>query len=558
MSQKKTQSKKISKKSLKKMEKYLEEKEGLFEDKKDKLISDFYLNDMWTVSTGRKSKAMNELTLPNPFQVVYDFIKEKGLKLYGGQALHEHLKRYKEGFYKGYKFPDYDVFSPNAWEHAKELANKLYDMGFDFVDAKGSILNDEQHQTYKVGVDMMYILDLTQSGCTPEQLKNKDCDECGKDKQNKCFSLFNEIPVNNLLNYNPKKNKPKTYHETYDFKKDKAIYPNKIFVCDPDWLKISMYRELSEPLSNPSRLPKVGKRLELFKHYFEYDHSKCSQNDYEKEVNRDIKPVLKTISEFIIENKLINFGASAFNMFVGKSKNSGSIMISDYKVYSGGISGIYLIEKIKNILSNNFKHLKFNTQEKIEYWKEIDTFSYTLSVSNDRKLKYNNILTIVENDTCMPYIQYNNIRYVTIDRLKYILFRAVSLPEIYKITEENPKNYECMLSHLLKIEKKYTTKHKTHKNMKKLERSKFRRFSGRCQGDEIGKIIPNLMGMWGDKIQVLKKTKFILDAPKKGYMTKIYPIPEKELKLPYKPMEARIKQHIKYHKNLSKKYKGKK
>ena len=134
--------KKISKRNLKNLEKYLSNKSDIFEDKKDKFVSDFYLNDMWTVTKGRKSQDFKDISLPNPFEVVYDFIKEKGLKLYGGQALHEHLKRYKQGFYKAYKFPDYDVFSPNAWEHAKELANKLYDMCFDFVDAKGIILND--------------------------------------------------------------------------------------------------------------------------------------------------------------------------------------------------------------------------------------------------------------------------------------------------------------------------------------------------------------------------------------------------------------------------------
>ena len=33
-----------------------------------------------------------------------------------------------------------------------------------FVEAKGSVLNDSAHQTYKVGVGMTYVLDLTQEG----------------------------------------------------------------------------------------------------------------------------------------------------------------------------------------------------------------------------------------------------------------------------------------------------------------------------------------------------------------------------------------------------------
>ena len=43
-----------------------------------------------------------------------NFIKEKGLKLYGGLALNELLKKYKKPFYGKNEFPDYDVFSPDA------------------------------------------------------------------------------------------------------------------------------------------------------------------------------------------------------------------------------------------------------------------------------------------------------------------------------------------------------------------------------------------------------------------------------------------------------------
>ena len=34
-----------------------------------------------------------EDNLPNPFNVVEQYIMEKGLKLYGGQAIHEYIKK---------------------------------------------------------------------------------------------------------------------------------------------------------------------------------------------------------------------------------------------------------------------------------------------------------------------------------------------------------------------------------------------------------------------------------------------------------------------------------
>ena len=46
-----------------------------------------------------------------------------------------------------------------------------------------------------------------------------------------------------------------------------------MFVCSPDWLKISMYLEMTQPLQDPKRLEKVFKRLQLFEDKFKY--SKC-------------------------------------------------------------------------------------------------------------------------------------------------------------------------------------------------------------------------------------------------------------------------------------------
>ena len=110
-------------KSQKQLDKYIDEKADLFDSIKNKQ----YVTDMLGL--------FKDEGLPNPFDVVRDFIQEKGLKLYGGQALHEHLKNGKP-IYDKYEFPDYDVFSPDAWNHAKELSDRLFNMGFFFVETK--------------------------------------------------------------------------------------------------------------------------------------------------------------------------------------------------------------------------------------------------------------------------------------------------------------------------------------------------------------------------------------------------------------------------------------
>ena len=44
-------------------------------------------------------------------------------------------------------------------------------------------------------------------------------------------------------------------------------------------------------------------------------------------------------------------------------------------------------------------------------------------------------------------------------------------------------------------------------------------------------------------ISIWENTKFILDEPKQGYITKVYPTPGDNIKLPYRPAEARRKKY---------------
>ena len=97
-------------------------------------------------------------------------------------------------------------------------------------------------------------LDLTQVGCSQQQLKTNQCRECGN-LNGKCYSLFNNIPAIDIL-----KQSNKEYTETYDYNKEISLYPNKMFVCSPDWLKTSMYLEMSQPFNDPPGLVKISER----------------------------------------------------------------------------------------------------------------------------------------------------------------------------------------------------------------------------------------------------------------------------------------------------------
>lgn len=519
---------------LKNLKKLLEERAKKFTKIKEKNDTKI-LMDFWKKEYGQ-----------NPLDIVVDFIKEKGLKLYGGKALHEHLKKFKRGFYASHEFPDYDVFSPNAWQHAKELANRLHDAGFDYVEAKGSILNDEVHQTYKVGVSLVYVLDLTQLGCVRDKLISGKCDGCGIDREGKCIDTFNYVPANNLLDYKPHKRKETVERKTYDYTTDKGLYPNSLFVCSPDYLKISMNRELSEPLSQPDRLPKVGTRNHLFNHFFKHDASICDPEAYKVSVDKKWKKVLDTIGKWVNKNKLIHFGATSYNFFVKglKTPHYGAINVADYEVYSP-LSEEHA-NKLLELLEKKYPNYKFKLNRKEQYWKEVDYLSIEILVSDNDK-DYNLLIELVDHDKCMPYVQYKGVRYASIDRMKYHFMRASVMRPLVEQGDLNIKNYECMITTLLEIQKKLKTKSK----------SKYRNIISKCSGDEVSKIVQNLKIKSIQKKLQLQKTKYILDSPKKGYISKITPMPSGELKLPYYPELQKLKKYYTQKRVLTRKGKYK-
>ena len=64
--------------------------------------------------------------------IVEEFIKRKKLICYGGTAINNILPKKAQFYDKKFELPDYDVFSPNAIDDAKELTDIFYKKGFLF------------------------------------------------------------------------------------------------------------------------------------------------------------------------------------------------------------------------------------------------------------------------------------------------------------------------------------------------------------------------------------------------------------------------------------------
>ena len=479
--------------------------------------------------TGELRYFWKDAGLPNPFDLVEKFIIEKGLKLYGGQALHEYIKhKDSKGFYSKNEFPDYDVFSPDAWNHAKELSDKLNDMGYSYVEAKPSILNDKHHQTYKVSVDFLPMLDLTQVGCPIEKLNKNKCRTCSYKVKGKCQSVFNKIPAIDLYD---KKEMDKVYYDTFNYKTKKGTYKNKFFLSSPEWLKISMYWELTEPLGDTSRLPKVGTRLALFEKYYETKFKELCE-PVKKDIKIDKK--MTTMLDFVLEHikerneRIVEFGPYTHNFYVEKSKR---VPVLNYQIYTTNMP--YDVKLIMDKLKKRFRNTDFRTSERQFYWKQYIDEETRIYVKHNNK--FHLLVNFVEHAKCMPYYKSNNVKHASIDLMIFNYRHRKELPDIYKITEGMPYDYECMLKDLLDAYKKYSES----------KPMKYERYVSRCVGEPVDKRKELMSDRWIDKKKTLKKTKYYVDYPTKGFISKITPIEHSINFLPYKPSESAFKKY--YH-----------
>ena len=135
-------------------------------------------------------------------EILERFLRNKKLICYGGTAINNILPEADQFYDRRLQIPDYDFFSKTPVDDAKELADIYAKEGFDNVEAKAGV----HYGTYKVFVDFIPIADIT---------------------------LLDKRLFNNLF-------------------KD-SIRVNGIYYTPPNYLRMSMYLELSRPAGDVSR-----------------------------------------------------------------------------------------------------------------------------------------------------------------------------------------------------------------------------------------------------------------------------------------------------------------
>ena len=211
--------------------------------------------------TSRKIAGSPEIE--NIINIVEAFLRKEKLICYGGTAINNILPSEDQFYDKSIEIPDYDFFSNDALNDAKKLADIYTEKGFDEVEAKSGV----HKGTYKVFVNYIPVADITQLE----------------------LELYNNI------------------------KRD-AISVAGILYTPPNYLRMSMYLELSRPKGDVSRWEKVLKRLTLLNKNYPLQGYKCNEQIFQRSLEDMSEEDSDNIYN-VVKNSLINQGVIFFGGF---------------------------------------------------------------------------------------------------------------------------------------------------------------------------------------------------------------------------------------------------
>lgn len=203
--------------------------------------------------------------------IVETFISKKRLVCYGGTAINNILPEEAQFYNRNVEIPDYDFFSKHAMEDAKELADIYYRTGYHEVEAKAGV----HHGTYKVYVNFIPVADITQM--------HED--------------LFQSI-------------------------QKEAISRDGILYAPPNYLRMSMFLELSRPDGDTSRWEKVLKRMTLLNEHYPLTvkggKQKCESIDFQRQLTthmKDSETIYYTVRDSFIAQGVVFFGGYASSLY---------------------------------------------------------------------------------------------------------------------------------------------------------------------------------------------------------------------------------------------------
>ncbi len=297
-------------------------------------------------------RIVNSDDIKKIIKIVEDFIKRKNLVCYGGTAINNILPEEDKFYNKEVEIPDYDFFTDNALNDAKELADIYYDDGFTDVEAKSGI----HEGTYKVFVNYIPVADIT-------QLPNP---------------IYKSI------------------------KKD-ALRVNGILYAPPNFLRMSMFLELSRPDGDTSRWEKVLKRITLLNKNYPLTSINCNNVDFQRKMSNQENEdeIYENVKNTFINQGVVFFGGyavSLYSQYMPRNLRKKLNKIADFDVLSNDpeTTAEIVKERLKDIGVKNTKIIKRDPVG------ELVPLHYEIKIGNDTIAfiykpiachSYNNLIT---------------------------------------------------------------------------------------------------------------------------------------------------------------------
>jgi len=238
-------------------------------------------------SVDKSEKIQGQQLLRSPetkriIKIVEGFISKHKCIVYGGTAINNILPKEDQFYDYDYELPDYDFFSPDAFDLAKKLADLYAAKGFEDVEAKSGV----HHGTYKVFVNHMGVADITY-----------------------------------------------LHPELYGSIRKSAIVKDKILYAPANFLRQSMFLELSRPMGDVSRWEKILKRLNLLNKHYPLIHKKCELQ--RRFSSRRDEPELFTLTKKVfVDEGVVFIGGYANAMYTTYTKVPQLKNVPDFDVLS--------------------------------------------------------------------------------------------------------------------------------------------------------------------------------------------------------------------------------
>ena len=349
-------------------------------------------------------------------RIVEDFLRKKKVVCYGGTAINNILPDHDQFYNKQVEFPDYDFFSINPVQDAKELADIYAKEGYHDVEAKAGL----HEGTYKVYVNFIPVADITYI-----------------DKE-----LFS-----NILK--------------------ESIVLDKIHYASADFLRMSMYLELSRPMGDVSRWEKVLKRIRILNKHYPLKGKNCDKIDVQRIFESKIengKELFFHVRDILRSEQVVFFGAMAHQMYTRYMNKNKVKHIPDFDVLT--LRPEQVAKRIQSRLKiYGYTNVQIKKHKPIG---ELISEHYELSVDGDI------VVILYKPLACHSYniirVQNKPIKIATIDTMLSLYLAFMYSNRLYYDKER----ILCMCEYLFKVQEKNRL----------AQKGLLKRFSIKCIGQQ--------------------------------------------------------------------------